>query len=46
MYCKDIRDDKGYWEDVSAYVTRHSSARFSHGICPSCNAKHFGGKSE
>lgn len=39
MYCKDIRDDKGYWEDVAAYVTRHSAARFSHGICPICFAK-------
>ncbi len=39
MYCKDIRDDKGYWEDVAAYVTRHSAARFSHGICPTCFAK-------
>lgn len=39
MYCKDIRDDKGYWEDVAAYVARHSAARFSHGICPTCFAK-------
>lgn len=39
MYCKDIRDDKGYWEDVAAYVTRHSAVEFSHGICPTCFAK-------
>ena len=34
--CKKIRDDRGYWEQVEAYVTRHTDARFSHGICPDC----------
>lgn len=34
--CKKVRDDKGYWEQVEAYVSRHTDARFSHGICPSC----------
>jgi PAS domain S-box-containing protein len=34
--CKKIRDDKGYWEQVEAYVSRHTVARFSHGICPDC----------
>jgi PAS domain S-box-containing protein len=34
--CKKIRDDKGYWEQVEAYVSRHTDARFSHGICPDC----------
>jgi len=35
-YCKRIRNDQDYWEQVDAYVTEHSSVRFSHGICPSC----------
>jgi hypothetical protein len=37
--CKKIRDDEGYWEQVEAYVSRHTDARFSHGICPDCMAK-------
>jgi DNA-binding response OmpR family regulator len=35
-YCKRIRNDQDYWEQVDAYVTEHSSVRFSHGICPAC----------
>ncbi len=38
-YCKKIRDDKGYWEEVASYITKHSEALFSHGICPDCYAK-------
>lgn len=38
-YCKQIRDDEGYWHSVEAYVSAHSEAEFSHGICPSCLAK-------
>jgi PAS domain S-box-containing protein len=35
-YCKKIRDDANYWHNVEAYISRHTSARFSHSICPSC----------
>lgn len=35
-YCKKIRDDQDYWQLLETYITRHSSARFSHGICPEC----------
>lgn len=34
--CKKIRDDKGFWEQVDQYVTRHTDAKFSHSICPDC----------
>jgi len=34
--CKKIRDDKGYWSQIEAYVSNHSEAEFSHGICPEC----------
>jgi CheY-like chemotaxis protein len=34
--CKKIRDDKGYWERVEFYITRHSDATFTHGYCPDC----------
>src|SRR5947208_8863255 len=35
-YCKSIRDDQNYWQTVEDYVTDHSSAKFSHSICPAC----------
>lgn len=34
--CKKIRDDEGYWNQVEAYIQKHSDAVFSHGICPDC----------
>jgi PAS domain S-box-containing protein len=34
--CKKIRDDKGYWQRIEAYVSERSDAQFSHGLCPSC----------
>ncbi|MDZ7698135.1 MAG: MASE3 domain-containing protein [Deltaproteobacteria bacterium] len=37
--CKKIRDDKGYWEQVESYITKHSEVRFSHGVCPECAKK-------
>ncbi len=37
-YCKKIRDDDGYWNQVEAYITEHSEVQFSHGICPQCLA--------
>ena len=35
-YCKKIRDDQNYWQQVEAYVGKHSEAQFSHSICPTC----------
>ena len=40
-FCKKIRDDKGYWDQVEAYVSRHSAATFSHSICPECMRTHY-----
>ncbi len=37
--CKKIRDDKGYWNQIEAYIRNHSEADFSHGICPDCAQK-------
>ena len=37
--CKQIRDDKGYWNQIEAYISKHSDAQFSHGICPDCVKK-------
>jgi len=35
-YCKKIRDDTNYWQQVEHYIADHSEAQFSHGICPEC----------
>ncbi len=37
--CKKIRDDKGYWNQLEAYISSHSEADFSHSICPECEKK-------
>jgi len=37
--CKKIRDDQGYWSQIEDYVSSHSKATFSHGICPECAKK-------
>jgi len=38
-YCKKIRNDKDFWQQVDDYVSEHSEARFSHGTCPECYEK-------
>ena len=35
-YCKKVRDDKNYWQQVEQYVSDHADVKFSHGICPDC----------
>jgi len=37
--CKKIRDDKGYWNQIEVYISSHSEAEFSHGMCPDCEKK-------
>lgn len=34
--CKNIRNDQGYWQQIERYISEHSEAQFSHGICPQC----------
>lgn len=36
MCCKKIRDDKGCWRQIETYISEHSEAEFSHGLCPDC----------
>jgi len=40
-FCKKIRDDKGYWEQVDVYIKKYSAADISHSICPECLKKHY-----
>ena len=37
--CKKVRDDRGYWSGVETYVSQHTDAVFSHGLCPECEKK-------
>lgn len=36
-WCKKVRDDKGYWDQVEKFVSSHTDFEFSHGICPECS---------
>jgi len=40
-FCKKIRDDQGYWENVDVYIHKYSQADISHSICPDCMQKHY-----
>ncbi len=40
-YCKKIRNDHGYWEQIEGYIKKRSLADFSHGICPECMKKYY-----
>lgn len=40
-YCKKIRDDENYWQQVESYIGKHSEARFSHSVCPGCYVEHI-----
>jgi DNA-binding response OmpR family regulator len=37
--CKKIRDDEGFWNQLEIYISEHTDARFSHGLCPDCYEK-------
>ena len=35
-YCKNVRDDKNYWQAIETYMHKHVGTDFSHGVCPEC----------
>jgi PAS domain S-box-containing protein len=37
--CKKIRDDQGYWNQLESYISEHTQAAFTHGVCPECRAQ-------
>ena len=41
MYCKRIRNEQDSWQQVESYVSDHSDASFSHGLCPGCLAANY-----
>lgn len=42
--CKSIRDDQGYWNEITEYIEKHSATMFSHSLCPSCSRELYGGE--
>ena len=40
-YCKKIRNDQNYWQEVVEYISAHAEVKFSHGCCPACAEKHI-----
>jgi len=45
-WCKNVRDDSGYWMRVEQFVEQHSQATFSHSVCPDCASRYFGSNPE
>jgi PAS domain S-box-containing protein len=43
--CKRIRDDQGYWNQIESYLKKHSTAEFSHSLCPECVEAMYGDQS-
>ncbi|MFA6566839.1 MAG: response regulator [Victivallales bacterium] len=41
MHCHDIRNDNESWERIEEYISRHTDAQFSHGLCPKCMKKYY-----
>lgn len=39
-YCKNIRNDEGYYEQIETYIHKHSGVDFSHTVCPTCLKEH------
>jgi PAS domain S-box-containing protein len=39
--CKRIRDNEGYWQSIEQYISEHSEANFTHGLCPECMTKFY-----
>lgn len=40
-WCRKMRDDTGYWQELEVYIRRRTDAQFTHGICPECLRKHY-----
>ena len=39
--CKNIRDERGQWQELETYIAAHSEAEFSHGLCPQCVRQYY-----
>jgi hypothetical protein len=41
MHCRKILDDNKQWQSLETYLSRHSDATLSHGLCPECASKFY-----
>ncbi len=39
-YCKRVRNDQNYWDQIEAYLCKNSDLQLSHGVCEECFGKH------
>ncbi|MFP4521687.1 MAG: MASE3 domain-containing protein [Fibrobacterota bacterium] len=39
--CRKVRDDKGYWDKIEAYITKNTGTKFSHSMCPECAREYY-----
>jgi YesN/AraC family two-component response regulator len=42
MYCKRVRDDSDYWQQVETFIQTHTGSDISHGVCPDCFTREMG----
>jgi hypothetical protein len=40
-FCKNIRNDEGYWQEIEAYIRERTTAEFSHSVCNDCLKKYY-----
>lgn len=40
-YCKKVRDDRSYWQQIESYINQRTGSEFSHSICPDCYERHI-----
>ncbi len=40
-YCKKVRDDNDYWQEVEVYISARTDSQFSHSVCPDCYQTHI-----
>ncbi len=45
-YCKSVRDDQNYWQEVETYIEKQTGAQITHGICSTCVETHFNNRND
>ncbi len=40
-FCKKVRNDEGYWQQLEIYIKKHSAVEFSHSLCPDCFKENY-----
>jgi len=40
-YCKKVRDDQSYWQQIESFINERTGSEFSHSVCPDCYEQHI-----